>query len=197
MLPLYHTKMMHLHLTVIFQSLLVVTIHLMKVRVPLVMTGAMKMTSSVVICVFVEPLVEHTKEIVPWAQGVVFQQKYTVLILDLANLILCGEQLASLSQTWAHWARGRARRLISIHSKRNKLLPHLRLVTMSACTAVDWLVGMYPVVLSENVGRGTSYTAGWASSTEYILVENWLVWVMIVLLHLMAGVKHPQSLSKV
>ena len=41
-----------------------VTIYPIKVRVPPMMTGAMKMT-SVVICVFVESLVEHINEIVP------------------------------------------------------------------------------------------------------------------------------------
>jgi hypothetical protein len=65
MLPLYHTKsMMHRNLCQMICPLMV-TIYLMKVRVPPVMTGAMKMTSSVMKCVFVEPLVEHTKEIVP------------------------------------------------------------------------------------------------------------------------------------
>jgi hypothetical protein len=45
-----------------------------------VMIGVMNMT-SVVICVLVELLVEHTKEIAPWAQGVIFLQTYTILIL--------------------------------------------------------------------------------------------------------------------
>ena len=55
MLPLHHTKMMmYLHLTVTCQMMichLVVTIYLMKVRVPPMMTGAVKMTLSVVTCV--------------------------------------------------------------------------------------------------------------------------------------------------
>ena len=63
----YHTKkMMHPHLTVIFQIIIcllltMTIIHLMKGRVPRVMTGAMKMMSSVVTCV--ELLVKHTKEV--------------------------------------------------------------------------------------------------------------------------------------
>lgn len=43
---------------------------------------------------------------------------------------------------------------------------------MSSYTVVDWLVSMYPAVLSDNVGRGTSCTAGKASLTEHTLVEN-------------------------
>ena len=67
MLPLYHTKtMMHINLSDLpDDNLSLVIIHLMKVRVPPTMTGAMKMTSSVVTCVLVEPLVEHTNEMVP------------------------------------------------------------------------------------------------------------------------------------
>ena len=47
---------------------------------------------------------------------------------------------------------------------------------MSAYIIVDWLVSLYLVILSENVGRGI---------------------YQLYLLHLMAGVKHPESLLKV
>ena len=67
MFPLYHTKddvtsPPHSDLSDNIYLLLII-IHMMKVRVPPVMIGVMK--TSVVICVLVELLVEHTKEIAP------------------------------------------------------------------------------------------------------------------------------------
>ena len=61
------------------------------------------------------------------------------------------------------------RRLISIQLKR---VSSLFEVANYVCLHSSRLVSMYPAVLSENVGEGTSCTAGKASLTEHTLVED-------------------------
>ena len=62
---------------------------------------------------------------------------------------------------------------------------------MSVCTVVDWLVSMCPVVV-KNIEKATNCTAQRVCLTKPTPVMSLLDWMIMGVLHLMPGVKHPR-----
>ena len=64
---------------------------------------------------------------------------------------------------------------------------------MSACTVVDWLIGMYPVVLSEYVEGGSYqlYCRKGILDRTYPSGELTSLSDDSSIIHLISGVKHP------